>query len=145
MKLSFTLIHLFAICLGGLIYILFRPTNLIMFQWFDEINLTDFFKVLRFNFIPIKNSLPEWFIYSLPDGLWLLSFNLIMVQIWRNESHFFIWFWTILLPIIAVTSEIGQLLNIVPGTFDPNDILFYSLVIILIIINNKWMNYEKIN
>jgi hypothetical protein len=145
MKLSLTLTHFFSIFLGGLIYILFRPTNLVMFEWFDELNLTELFNLLRLYFLPVKNSLPEWFIYSLPDGLWLLSFNLLMIQIWINESKFYQWFWTTILPTIAVSYEIGQLLNIFSGTFDPNDLLFYSLAIILIVINKKSMNYEKIN
>lgn len=145
MKLSIFSEPFFMILLGGMIYILFRSNDLIMFEWFSKVNLSELFSKWRLYFAPLKNHLPNWFLFSLPDGLWVLSFGLSMNKIWKNDSQMQIWFWSMLLPFVAILSEIGQIFKLVPGTFDCIDLLFYSTAIILIIKNNKSLHYEKIN
>ncbi len=57
--------------------------------------------------------------------------------------------WLLLLPILAISSEIGQFVGIVPGTFDIIDLIFYtagSVLPILFFTNLKPINYhEKIH
>lgn len=48
---------------GGLIYILFRPETLIMFDWFEKAGLLQFIQDLRTSFKG-KLILPQWIIYG---------------------------------------------------------------------------------
>ena len=145
MKISIFLGSFFMLLLGGMIYILFRSNDLIMFTWFNKINLSELLSKWRLYFVPLKNHLPNWFLFSLPDGLWVLSFGLSMNKIWKNDSQMQIWFWSMILPFIAIISELGQIFKLVPGTFDWVDLLFYFIAIFLITKINKSNNYEKIN
>ncbi|NDH69333.1 MAG: hypothetical protein EBY22_15830 [Gammaproteobacteria bacterium] len=61
-----------------------------------------------------------------------------------------IWFWSMILPFIAIISEFGQIFRLVPGTFDWVDLLFYFIAIFLILNSsntkiNKSINYEKVS
>ena len=133
-------IALCAMSLGGATYLLFRPTSLTLFSWIEKINMFDYVDTVREN---INFSLPGWVIYSLPDGLWILSYMLVIGAIWdfdlKNSAPALFF-----LPALALISELLQLPGIVPGTFDPGDILAYALGITLamvyIIKNNR---YEK--
>ncbi|MCF8407708.1 MAG: hypothetical protein K9G36_01940 [Crocinitomicaceae bacterium] len=145
MKISIFLGSFFMLLLGGMIYILFRSNDLIMFTWFNKINLSELFSKWRLYFVPLKNHLPNWFLFSLPDGLWVLSYGLSMNKIWKNDSQIQIWFWSMILPFIAIISELGQIFKLVPGTFDWVDLLFYFIAIFLITKINKSNNYEKVS
>lgn len=122
-------IALIALAIGSLIYIIFRSKNLLMFQWFDTLNLTSIVNDLRNNYsqIPIYS----WIKYSMPAGLWLFAYMYIIDAIWGKEYISFkrAFLWT--LPIIAILSEFLQLMKILPGTFDVLDILSYIFAISL--------------
>ena len=90
--------HVLTLIIGGLIYILFRTDSLVMFKWFAALSLDKPIEYLRDSTLTVKNHLPDWFLFSLPDGLWIFSY---------------------------ITFELGQLFNIVPGTFDAIDLIFY--------------------
>lgn len=133
-------IALCAMSLGGATYLLFRPTSLTLFSWLEKINMRDYIDTARGS---INLSLPEWLIYSLPDGLWILSYMLVIGAIWdfdlKNSAPALFF-----LPALALISELLQLPGIVPGTFDFGDILAYllgiTLAMVYIIKNNR---YEK--
>lgn len=93
------------------------------------------FKVIKPEYVSFltplnKAEIPEWVKYSLPDGLWVLSYMLFMNIIWDNRTTIG-YFWIFCLPIIALLSEFGQLFHIVPGTFDAMDLLCYGLPIMV--------------
>ena len=81
--------------------------------------------------------IPNWVRFSLPDGLWLFSFISLILITWKNEINSSNLFWLIGLPIIALLSEIGQSISIVPGTFDWIDIAMYLFGFMLPFIINK--------
>ena len=121
---------------GGLIYILFRADNLLMFRWFDKLGASDFISVCRQHTIG-QFSLPTWLIYSLPDALWVFSFTSLMLSIWRDKFSVQSIFWILVAPTIGLLSEIGQAVHLVRGTFDFSDLTliliasslpFYSLL-----------------
>lgn len=129
------LITLFA---GGMIYLLFRPTNLSLFDWFKYAGILDSVEMLRFGICTV----PAWIEYTLPDGLWMFSYCLIIGCIWdfnlkKCETLL------LLLLFFAVLFEILQYVHILPGTFDRMDVLAYilafSLGTIYIIITNKFL------
>jgi len=149
MKISRQLIygHLSTLFLGGLIYILFRSEHLIMFRWFDLVELP--FQNVRTLTLGFINHLPNWLIYSLPDGLWIFSYMSLILFIWKNRITFNNIIWIVMPPVIVIMFEIGQFMNIVQGTFDYCDIAFYIIGTILPIalytelLNFKKLNYEK--
>lgn len=123
------------VILGGFIYIIFRTEKLIMFRWFDYLNLTDEINIAK----SFRNnlSLPDWFYFSLPDGLWIFSYTAISLEIWKSSITRSRYFWILSIPAAAILSEILQLLNIISGTFDFTDLIFYLLGIILSFICQK--------
>lgn len=80
---------------------------------------------------------PKWVLYNLPDGLWFYSLISAITFIWQgNLSKYFLgWFFFVV--IAAYLSEFFQALHLIPGTFDWNDILAYSLAILAYILNFK--------
>lgn len=136
------------VILGGLLYILFRSDNLLMFKWFEYINIKKTIFLIRnnINFHP-----SDWIIYNLPDGLWLFSYTSLMINIWKNKMNYESIFWIFIVPFIAILSEFLQLFNLISGTFDFIDLLFYILGTIIPIIlyirtnNLNIYNYEKKN
>ena len=134
MKRQIILGHLFPLFFGGLIYISFRQGTLKMFRWFDSFNLSAVISKLRLYTMPISDHLPDWFLYSFPDGLWVFSYLSLLLLVWDNVISKHNIHWLLLVPAIALFSEIGQHFKIVPGTFDVMDLMFYILSVILPII-----------
>lgn len=151
MKIQIIIGHLFTILLGGLLYILFRHDTLRMFSWFDSINLSAVISELRLYTLPLSDYLPNWFLYSLPDGLWLFSYLSILLVVWDNEISKHNIHWLFIVPVVAIFSEIGQHFEIIPGTFDVIDLTFYiaGTVLPILIFTNlvviKSQKHEKIN
>lgn len=116
------------LAVGGIIYLAFRPLNLRMFSWITFLHLDDSIDRLRANLGPA--SLPSWTVFALPDGLWLLSFLMVILLLWHFEVHRAIPY-MVPLCLIALGSEIGQLFGWVPGHFDLVDIGVYLLAIII--------------
>lgn len=136
--------HFGTLLLGGLIYILFRTTTLKMFAWYDKIGLSNLITNLRDYVSPIANNVPNWFLYSLPDGLWIFSYISLMLYIWKNSITKNSIIWIFIIPFFALFSEFGQLLKLVPGTFDVFDLLFYVLGIFLpLFIFNNLTNFKN--
>ncbi|MDR0228198.1 MAG: hypothetical protein LBI72_03950 [Flavobacteriaceae bacterium] len=128
------------VIIGGLIYLTYRSDTLIMFDWFYKIGLSDVIYFLRSNEFLHKLSVPNWVKFSLPDALWLFSFNYILLVLWDFNINKHSIFWLLLASIIGVFSEIGQLIGIVPGTFDIVDLallLIAALIPFLLVKNVK--------
>ena len=81
--------------------------------------------LIRANTILISKSLPRWFIYSLPDDLWVLSNTCINIIIWRCQINRRNILWYLSIPTIGISSEFLQFFGFFPGIFDINDILAY--------------------
>lgn len=142
MKKQIIIGHILTLVLGSFIYISFRQNTLVMFSWLDRVNLLEVISDYRLFTLPWVENLPNWFLYSLPDGLWLFSYLSILLAVWDNtiSKHNVLWF--LLVPSVAVFSEIGQLFSIVPGTFDLIDLIFYIVgtVLPIIIFTNLTIN-----
>jgi hypothetical protein len=134
------LISFFPLFLGGLIYLLFRDNNILFYFWLEKININySFYKSI----IVPQNIIQSYIIFSLPNGLWLLSGILFLNIIWKNKMNNF-YIYTSVLVFFALFFEIAQLLDIINGTFDIIDIMtIISFSIIGIIISIFWRKYEK--
>ena len=125
--------------LGGSIYILFRPKSLQMFNWIDNLGLTNLVNRLREDVSEL--SLGHITLYSLPDGLWLASYIIMVNAIVPKEHNSNLLFWSFLLPAIAIVFEILQIPGIICGVFDIYDLICY---LIPLIINVIYLKYEKV-
>lgn len=114
--------------LGVLTYIGFRSDNLRMFSWADALGVHSVILYIRECFCNI--SVGSFVSYSLPDGLWLLAYLMIIDAIWRENSKGKLFFIT-LLPFSAICSEIFQLIGIVNGVFDILDLAAYLGAILI--------------
>ena len=119
--------HLISLIFGGLIYVFFRSYNIKMFRWYEFIGLDNFITSIRRITVNHNNLFPSWFLYSLPDGLWIFSYTCLMFYIWDNKITLKNVFWVFIIPISAIISELGQMTKYINGTFDILDLVFYFL------------------
>lgn len=143
------LTSLLPLIFGGLIYLTYRVETLKMFGWFDSMKATDFINFLRTNDFLQTINLPEWIKYSLPDALWIFSFTYFMLTIWKFKITQSSAFWIFLAPVIGLFSELGQLYGVVPGTYDPVDLILIIVAMTvpflkIVNFNFKSINYEQI-
>jgi len=119
--------HFLTLLAGSLIYLFFRPESIEIFKWVN-IHAADSF-ISEFRDFILKNRyfIPEWFIYSLPAGLWMFSCTTLILFIWDNKINSNSVFWLLTLPVICIFIEIGQYLNLNSGTFDIIDFVFYLI------------------
>lgn len=147
-KTKLLLLQTSSLFIGGLIYVLFRSYSLTMFIWFDVLGLSNIIESARNISLQYSGTLPSWVLYSLPDGLWIFSYVCLTTLIWFDSSIKKLLTWVLIIPIVAILSEVGQLSTFIPGTFDIIDILFYLLgtvlpLLIYFFLTIKNSNYEK--
>ena len=113
--------------IGGLIYIGFRSESLLMFEWYEHIG--GYRYILSFRKLCSQYEVSQFVKYSLPDGLWLLSYMILIGTIWGNNRCNTYRLFIYSMPLIAVILELLQSQFSVLGTFDVLDILSYILAI----------------
>jgi hypothetical protein len=119
---------LLPIFVGASIYLLFRKNTLLVFTWIEYIGGSDIILCIRDNVFFIRKYIPDFILYSLPDGIWVYSGTIAFVSIWKGNSNTpFCVFWISLLFSCSIVAEILQLFGIVNGTFCLVDIVFYIL------------------
>lgn len=123
-------ISLVPIVLGGLIYLVFRPMNLIMFSWVSGIGGDELLQWVRILANPVGARLPDSVLFAVPNGLWLLSYFLLLGVIWTDELLPFLG-WSLLLYGAALVTEFLQLDGIMHGTFDLLDLAAYTVAMIM--------------
>lgn len=120
--LRFCLFVALPIAIGASIYLLFRTTSLLVFQWLIAVGLFDVTISVRGYFSQIQ--LADWLLYCLPDGIWVYALTNWMILIWEGCPPAP---WLLIGLILGVGGEIGQALSIVPGTYQHLDLVFYCL------------------
>ena len=113
--------------LGILIYLLFRPDNLIYNNFFSSpIKLS----------IGINSKLTNFLIYSLPNGLWSLSYSQLIFHIYKVKSLKTILLSSVMV-FLGISIEILQIQGFINGTFDFYDIFSYIILYLTIILIQK--------
>ena len=124
------------------VYVSHRGGGMVLYSLLGIDGNSSLFIALRQN----AKDLPAWVIYNIPDGLWLLSYLLMIEAIWGNEKQRKIWF---IIPVIlfAFLLEVLQYIGFFPGTGDVLDMLCYSVAIAVYlgIIKLKQYFYEKLD
>lgn len=129
-----TAIHVFfPLFIGGLIYVSFRSLSLRLFSWFEYTGINTFTLFIRNSILPIKDYLPSWIYFSLPDGLWVYSFSSALLILW-GEQFSKVKYWLLIPLLFGVFIEFAQGLKIFPGTFDIMDFTFSIIALALSII-----------
>lgn len=131
-KVTFSFVTLFV---GGSIYVLYRSENLLMFSWFQDLGLLQFIQDIRSEFK--SDNLYGWVKNSMPAGLWLFSYMLIIDSIWEKNQNYAYMLFLYALPVLAILSEVMQFLGILSGTFDFMDVICYTSAILFFILIKK--------
>ncbi|NNT71677.1 hypothetical protein HKT18_05545 [Flavobacterium sp. IMCC34852] len=98
-----------------------------MFQWIDYIGFSKQLQEIRQTLAPVKMIIPEWILFALPDGLWMFSYMSLILLVWENNISKENIVWIFIIPFIALLSEVLQIIEIIPGTFDKLDLAMYLL------------------
>jgi len=111
--------------LGTFVYLAWREDVLLLFRWVEVFGLNGLLTALRVHTMPMAAELPTWFRFSLPDGLWLLGFMLLIAGSTASRTGRERLCWLVAPLALALGSEFSQALGLLEGTFDPMDVLCY--------------------
>lgn len=116
--------------LGTIIYIFFRPSNLILNSWLIEINIKPIY---------LTNSFLRQIFFSLPFSLWAIAFINTILLIWQYKISKSSVFWILNSLMISPTIEVLQIWELIPGTFDLYDLIFllWCISVFLLSIKHK--------
>lgn len=120
-----------ALCLitGVAIYLLFRDRHHLVFTLVDAVGLGPAIDLLRAHCRGV--SLPEFCLFSLPDGLWSTSYILAIHSLWAKAPRRTRLLWASVIPLIGACSECLQYVSLLPGQYDVADLLCYLVPLIL--------------
>jgi hypothetical protein len=124
------LLCLVALLSGGIIYVLFRSSEPVFFSWIRSAGLESWLSFVRNSSLSLNRFLPEWVIYSLPNGLWAFAYAMLITGIWAESKSRLKYFWMASIPVLVIGFEILQGTGIIPGTFCLYDIAFGTAGII---------------
>jgi hypothetical protein len=124
---SFITYSALAVIAGGLIYILFRPSEPVFFNWFNTLGFEGWFSAIRDKSLFIGYFLPDWIVYSLPNGLWAFGYTSIVLCIWTGSNSVLKYFWFLTIPVLVFGFELLQLRGNLHGTFCLNDIIWSAI------------------
>lgn len=127
---------IFPLFLGFLIYVLFRSKNLFYFHIFEFLNIKNFILEMRNLSFLYRKHIPNWVIYSLPDGLWLFSFGTALFYKLDNIKKRILIF-TLVFIFMSIFEYIqlffgghGSLI----GTFDKYDLICFLIGYVLVLV-----------
>lgn len=107
---------------GALIYTAFRPETLIVVGWLESAGLGEVYALIREALQPLRGSLPTWAVYNLPNGLWSFAVFAVIASIWSLRSVGGAAYLVLGLA-CTIGLELLQYVDLMPGTFDPGDLL----------------------
>ncbi|MGL5000970.1 MAG: hypothetical protein ACRC6J_04535 [Cetobacterium sp.] len=127
------LLVLSSLGLGVLIYLLFRSRKLFYYQFIEILNLDSYIIEVRKVVWVYRKYIPNWVIYSLPDGLWIFSMGISILHnryYYKKAQNIF----TIVLFCIVGVEIIQGIYGghgTLIGTFDLADVICYIVGYIL--------------
>lgn len=111
------------VVLGAAIYVLFRSPRLRVFDWLHTLGAGGAVPAARAWARPAAEHLPEWLLFSAPDGLWVYGLTACLALVWRGAPGRARRWWLCAGIALGAGGELGQLAGVVPGVFDPADLL----------------------
>ena len=116
-------VGLIFLLIGSYFYLKFRSETLLMFKWAKNLGLDFIVSSIRGSFESLNSDRMKYIIFSAPYGLWVISFCCFIGAIWHKDSSLSAIILRLIVPVIAVSSELLQFVGFLPGTFDINDLL----------------------
>lgn len=110
--------------LGGLIYLAFRPTTILLFHVADGMGLMPLIAQGRDWMATWQPA--EFWVYSLPGGLWAAAYILVVYGLLAHLSTLLRLLIASSIPLIGILSELLQGAHCLPGVFDWADLLCYA-------------------
>lgn len=108
---------------GALVYVLWRPTTLRMFDWAKIIGLKDTIDATRTWVGSPPAVMPQWWIGAFPDGAWVYAWMAQLGLVWRKGRLVGAAPWMAIGPVLGIGSEVGQAFGLVPGRYSWADVL----------------------
>jgi hypothetical protein len=120
----------FPLLIGGAIYLGFRPDDLLMFRAAEVAGLDGIIAVYRSTVAPFDSTLPDWVVFSLPNGLWSFSLVSLFGLLWQHKQR------TAAAAIVGasiftIIPELLQAVRILPGTYSGQDLLTGAIACLL--------------
>ena len=112
------------VLIGGLIYLTLRQGPIPLFSPLQDVLLQGKIPFWQPALLPVVRGLPSWFSTSLPDALWCYACVSLALVCWRDGPRFFRAFWLGVALTLSLGFELGQALQIIPGTFCALDVVF---------------------
>ena len=116
-------VGLIFLLIGSYLYLKFRSETLLMFKWAKNLGLEFIVSSIRGSYESLNSDRMKYIIFSAPYGLWVISFCCFIGAIWHKDSSLSAIILRLIVPVIAVSSELLQFVGFLPGTFDINDLL----------------------
>ena len=124
--------------ISSFIYLVFRSDNIIGFRLIHNLGLSGLLHSIRDAMSVFSPS--AFTVYSLPDGLWLISYMLLTEALLPDHPTKPLWIFA--LPANAIVSEIAQYCHLLPGNFDIWDLVCYTVPTVLYLIFRKGHSVE---
>ena len=102
-----------------------------MFKWAKDFGVEFFVSAIRSSLSGLEVSQWKYIVFSVPYGMWVISFCCFIGAIWDKDRSLSAVIWRFLAPVIAISSEVLQFLGLLPGTYDINDL--YVLIVATIV------------
>ena len=141
-------ITLLALMTGGFIYIFLRPVPPLFFGLLELSGLSGLLDAVRLTTLTITPMVPDWVVYSLPQGLWAFAYAVIIMGIWKNRHAWISYLWLSTIPLLVFGFEGLQYTGVVRGTYCLLDMLFGMGGIVLGVIllyDKQWSLLVKKN
>ena len=100
-------------------------------KWFGIVGTEDLLYAAREKSLSINSFLPDWMVYSLPNGLWAFAYTIIVLRIWKGSNSIVKYFWFLSIPVLVFGFELLQLTGDLKGTFCWSDMLWGAIGITL--------------
>jgi hypothetical protein len=93
--------------IGGGVYLLWRDPSLLMFHWLDAVGGLPALAPARAWAAPLRADLPDWLLFSVPDGAWVYACVAFFGRLWLDGPAIPRALWTGLGPALAIGGELG--------------------------------------
>lgn len=114
-----------ALLVGAFMYLTWRPDVVYLNQFF--FSFLDPESISWLQSISFPGNLPLWLLGSLPDGMWMFAFVIIMMIIWDFRLDRKSLPWIVMVLVAGTSYEVLQGLHWISGTFDAMDLVFMCI------------------
>ena len=95
----------FLLIFGSFIYLKFRSDTLLMFKWAETLGLNYVISPIRGSSPLLNSHQMKYVLFSVPFGMWVISFCCFIGVIWHKDSSVAAIIWRLFVPAIAISSE----------------------------------------